>query len=147
MSDFQGKTILITGGTGSFGHTFLDYLLKTEFKEIRIFSRDELKQELMRTELNNPKIKFYVGDIRDRDSVDDAMKNVDCVFHMAAQARIQPSIIDPASSFENNVLGTFNVLLACRENNVEKFIYSASSSAYGLQENFPLKEDYFLQRD
>ena len=77
MADFKGKTILITGGTGSFGGYFANYLLNKDFKEIRIFSRDELKQEQMRQRLNHSKIKFYIGDIRDRDSVDDAMTGVD----------------------------------------------------------------------
>ena len=73
MADFKGKTILITGGTGSFGGYFANYLLNKDFKEIRIFSRDELKQEQMRQRLNHSKIKFYIGDIRDRGSVDDAL--------------------------------------------------------------------------
>ena len=84
MAIFEGKVILVTGGTGSFGGYFVNYLLDKNFKEIRVFSRDELKQEEMRLRFQNPKIKFYIGDIRDQSSVDDAMSDVDYVFHAAA---------------------------------------------------------------
>ena len=129
MSEFQGKTILITGGTGSFGHTFLDYLLKTEFKEIRIFSRDELKQELMRTELNNPKIKFYVGDIRDRDSVDNAMKNVDCVFHAAALKQVPSCEFFPMQAVLTNVMGSHNVIESAIYFGVSKMVCLGTDKA------------------
>jgi len=89
----------------------------------------------------NPKAKFYKKDIRGLNSIKLLFKGVDCVLHTAAQARIQPSIINPASSFDNNVKGTFNVLLACKENNIKRVIYSASSSAYGDQKKLPLTED------
>ena len=95
MNNFKGKTIMITGGTGSFGHAFLDYLLKEDFKEVRIFSRDELKQEHMRIELNNSRIRFYIGDIRDRDSVDNAMMGVDYVFHAAALKQVPSCEFSP----------------------------------------------------
>jgi UDP-glucose 4-epimerase len=88
MSIFDGKTILITGGTGSFGGYFVDYLLDKNFHEIRVFSRDEMKQEEMRQRLQDPRIKFYIGDIRDRNSVDDAMGGVNYVFHAAALKQV-----------------------------------------------------------
>ena len=84
MSAFEGKTILITGGTGSFGGYFVDYLLDKSFHEIRVFSRDEMKQEEMRQRLQDPRIKFYIGDVRDHNSVDSAMEEVNYVFHAAA---------------------------------------------------------------
>ena len=80
MTNFKGKTILITGGTGSFGEFFLDYLQGRDFKEIRVFSRDEMKQEQMRQRLNNSKIKFYIGDIRDRSSLDNAIIGANYIF-------------------------------------------------------------------
>ena len=88
MSIFESKTILITGGTGSFGGYFVNYLLDKDFKEIRVFSRDELKQDEMRQKLQNTKITFHIGDIRDRSSVDDAMSGVDYVFHAAALKQV-----------------------------------------------------------
>ena len=88
MAEFKGKTILITGGTGSFGGYFANYLLNKDFKEIRIFSRDELKQEQMRQRLNHSKIKFYIGDIRDRGSVDDALTGIDYVFYSVAMKQV-----------------------------------------------------------
>ena len=86
MSQFEGKTILITGGTGSFGGYFVNYLLDKNFKEIRVFSRDELKQDEMRQKLQNTKIKFYIGDIRDRSSVHDAMYGVDSLYYTHLRA-------------------------------------------------------------
>jgi UDP-N-acetylglucosamine 4,6-dehydratase len=84
MEQLTDKTILITGGTGSFGRAMVDRLLKTDVEQIRIFSRDELKQELMRVEYKEPRLNYYIGDVRERDSVDNAMKGVDYVFHAAA---------------------------------------------------------------
>jgi UDP-N-acetylglucosamine 4,6-dehydratase len=83
-----GRTILVTGGTGSFGKAMVDRLLQTDVREIRIFSRDELKQELMRIEYKEPRLKFYIGDIRERDSVDNVMQGVDYVFHAAALKQV-----------------------------------------------------------
>ena len=88
MTNFRGKTILITGGTGSFGEYFVDYLQSKDFKEIRVFSRDEMKQEHMRQRLDNSKIKFYIGDIRDRSSLDNAIVGVNYIFHAAALKQV-----------------------------------------------------------
>lgn len=129
MNEFSGKTILITGGTGSFGHTFLDYLLQEDFKEIRIFSRDELKQELMRTEINNPKVKFYIGDIRNRDSVDDVMKGVDYVFHAAALKQVPSCEFFPMQAVLTNVIGSHNIIESGISHGVSKLICLGTDKA------------------
>jgi len=110
MTDFKDKTILITGGTGSFGKELLKNIIDHDYEEIRIFSRDELKQELMRNELNNPKVKFYIGDVRDRQSVDDAMEGVDLVFHAAALKQVPSCEFFPMQAVATNVLGSNNVI-------------------------------------
>ena len=110
MKSLQGKTILITGGTGSFGKEFLKKIIAYDFYEIRIFSRDELKQELMRNELNNPKVKFYIGDVRHRGSVSRAMKNVDLVFHAAALKQVPSCEFFPMQAVLTNIMGSNNVI-------------------------------------
>ena len=110
MGLFGGKTILVTGGTGSFGGYFVDYLLDKNFQEIRIFSRDELKQEEMRLRFQNSKIKFYIGDVRDRGSVDDAMPGVDYVFHAAALKQVPSCEFFPMQAMQTNVVGSKNVI-------------------------------------
>ena len=127
--------LLITGGAGFIGSNLVDELIKLGHQ---VFVIDNLS--LGKKEFINPRAKFYKKDIRDYKSIRSLFKGIDCVFHLAAQPRIQPSIIDPATSYDNNVLGTFNVLLAAKENKVKKFIYSASSSAYGDQKTLPLTE-------
>ena len=128
--------LLVTGGAGFIGSNLVDELVKLNHQ---VFIIDNLS--FGRKEYLNPKAKFYKKDIRDYKSITPLFKRIDCVFHLAALARIQPSIKNPKESFENNVLGTFNVLLAAREHKVKKFVYSASSSAYGDQKSTPLKED------
>ena len=128
--------LLVTGGAGFIGSNLVDELAKLNHQ---VFVIDNLS--FGRKEYLNPKAKFYKKDIRDYKSITPLFKRIDCVFHLAALARIQPSIKNPKESFENNVLGTFNVLLAAREHKVKKFVYSASSSAYGDQKSTPLKED------
>ena len=109
--EIKNKTLLITGGTGSFGNAVLQRFLPTDhFKEIRIFSRDEKKQDDMRHALQNPKVKFYIGDVRDRASVDIAMSGVDYVFHAAALKQVPSCEFFPLEAFKTNVLGTENVL-------------------------------------
>ena len=107
---FNNKTLLITGGTGSFGNAVLDRFLDTDIKEIRIFSRDEKKQDDMRHRLQSPKVKFYIGDVRDRCSVDGAMAGVDFIFHAAALKQVPSCEFFPIQAVRTNVLGTENVL-------------------------------------
>ena len=110
MKIVSGKTILVTGGTGSFGKAMVNRLLQTKVKEIRIFSRDELKQELMRIEYSNSRLSFYIGDIRDRDSVDNAMKGVDFVFHAAALKQVPSCEFFPMQAVMTNIIGGHNVI-------------------------------------
>ncbi|MEO7856645.1 MAG: polysaccharide biosynthesis protein [Gemmatimonadaceae bacterium] len=109
---FDNQTLLITGGTGSFGNAVLTRFLRTDVKEIRIFSRDEKKQEDMRVAMNNPKLKFYIGDVRDYRSVLDAMKGVDIVFHAAALKQVPSCEFYPLEALSTNVLGAENVMNA-----------------------------------
>jgi len=110
MYNLKEKTVLITGGTGSFGSQLLHNIHDSEVAEVRIFSRDELKQEHMRIELANPRVKFYIGDIRDRASVDGAMKGVDLVFHAAALKQVPSCEFFPMQAVQTNVLGSHNVI-------------------------------------
>ncbi|MEG1912335.1 MAG: polysaccharide biosynthesis protein [Cloacibacillus sp.] len=131
---FKNKTLLITGGTGSFGHAVLDRFLSTDVAEIRIFSRDEKKQDDMRTEYqNNEKIKFYLGDVRDIQSVKNAMHGVDYVFHAAALKQVPSCEFFPLEAVKTNVIGTENVLTACIEFGVKKVIcLSTDKAAYPI---------------
>ncbi|MDY5389755.1 polysaccharide biosynthesis protein [Cloacibacillus porcorum] len=128
------KTLLITGGTGSFGHAVLDRFLDTEIKEIRIFSRDEKKQDDMRTEYrNNEKIKFYIGDVRDINSIRNAMHGVDYVFHAAALKQVPSCEFFPLEAAKTNIIGTDNVLSAAIEYGVKKIIcLSTDKAAYPI---------------
>src|SRR5699024_12649802 len=112
---FKDKTLLITGGTGSFGNAVLNRFLDTDVKEIRIFSRDEKKQDDMRKQYNNNKIKFHIGDVRSIQSVKNAMYNVDFVFHAAALKQVPSCEFFPLEAVKTNVLGTDNVLIAAIE--------------------------------
>ncbi|GAA4146812.1 polysaccharide biosynthesis protein [Sphingobacterium kyonggiense] len=126
---FKDKVLLITGGTGSFGGAVLNKFLNTDIGEIRIFSRDEKKQDDMRHLFNNSKIKFYIGDVRDMDSVDGAMHNVDYVFHAAALKQVPSCEFFPIEAVKTNVLGTANVLTAAKKNNVKKVITLSTDKA------------------
>lgn len=128
--------LLVTGGAGFIGSNLADELVRFGHKVAVIDNLSLGKKEYV-----NPKAKFHRQDIRDYKKIKPLFKNIDCVFHLAAQPRIQPSIINPAESFDNNVLGTFNALLAAKENKVKKIVYSASSSAYGDQKRLPLTEE------
>ncbi len=110
MSGFKDKILLITGGTGSFGNAVLRRFLDSDIKEIRIFSRDEKKQDDMRHHLQNPKVKFYIGNVRDRQSVDGAMVGVDYVFSAAALKQVPSCEFFPLQAVQTNVIGTDNVL-------------------------------------
>jgi UDP-N-acetylglucosamine 4,6-dehydratase/5-epimerase len=129
MSEFEGKTVLVTGGTGSFGGYFVNYLLDKNFKEIRVFSRDELKQEEMRLRFQNPKIKFYIGDVRDRDSVDDAMDGVDYVFHAAALKQVPTCEFFPMQATQTNVIGSQNVINSAISHGVAKVVSLSTDKA------------------
>ena len=126
---FENKTLLITGGTGSFGNAVLDKFLSSEIKEIRIFSRDEKKQHDMRVHYNNPKIKFYIGDVRNENSLRDAMIGVDYVFHAAALKQVPSCEFYPMEAVRTNVLGTENVLNAAISNDVKKVVCLSTDKA------------------
>ena len=130
---FENKVLLITGGTGSFGNTVLKGFLDTDIKEIRIFSRDEKKQDDMRKLYNNPKIKFYIGDVRDYNSISDAMRGVDYVFHAAALKQVPSCEFYPMQAVQTNVIGTDNVLNAAIAAGVKKVIcLSTDKAAYPI---------------
>lgn len=126
---FDGKVLMITGGTGSFGQTVLRQFLNTAVREIRIFSRDEKKQEEIRLALNNKKLKFHIGDVRSYDSVSQAMKGVDYVFHAAALKQVPSCEFYPMEAVRTNVLGTENVMNAASANGVEKVVVLSTDKA------------------
>ena len=126
---FDNKVLMITGGTGSFGHTVLKRFLDTNVREIRIFSRDEKKQEDMRIELSNDKVKFYIGDVRDYDSVSQAMIGVDYIFHAAALKQVPSCEFYPMEAVKTNVLGTENVLNSAIANGVKRVVVLSTDKA------------------
>lgn len=126
---FKNKTLLISGGTGSFGNAVLKRFLYTDIKEVRVFSRDEKKQEDMRIELNNSKVKFYIGDVRNNDSLYSALQGVDYVFHAAALKQVPSCEFYPMEAVRTNVLGTENVLNAALANKVKKVICLSTDKA------------------
>ncbi|HQV14572.1 MAG TPA: polysaccharide biosynthesis protein [Denitromonas sp.] len=126
---FSGKTLMITGGTGSFGNAVLTRFLDTAVKEIRIFSRDEKKQEDMRIALANDKVKFYIGDVRDSDSLAQAMTGVDYVFHAAALKQVPSCEFYPMEAVRTNVLGTENVLNAAIARGVSRVVVLSTDKA------------------
>ena len=125
---FEDKVLLITGGTGSFGHTVLDRFIN-DFKEIRIFSRDEKKQDDMRHELQNPKVKFYIGDVRDRQSVETVMPGVDYIFHAAALKQVPSCEFFPIQAVNTNILGTNNVLESAIAHGVQRVVVLSTDKA------------------
>ncbi|MFA0563444.1 polysaccharide biosynthesis protein [Vibrio sp. 10N.222.51.C8] len=126
---FNDKTLLITGGTGSFGNAVLDRFLGTNIKEIRIFSRDEKKQDDMRKKYNSPKLKFYIGDVRDYNSILSASRGVDFVYHAAALKQVPSCEFHPMEAVKTNVLGTENVLEACIANEVSRVVCLSTDKA------------------
>jgi len=126
---FSKKIILITGGTGSFGNAVLHRFLDTDIKEIRIFSRDEKKQDDMRKRYQNPKIKFYIGDVRDFQSVLNAVRGVDYIFHAAALKQVPSCEFHPLEAVKTNILGTENVLEAAISSGVQKVICLSTDKA------------------
>ncbi len=139
MSEFNGATLMITGGTGSFGHTVLKHFLQTDIGEIRIFSRDEKKQDDMRHELQAQypeqaeKVKFYIGDVRDLRSVEDAMPGVDYIFHAAALKQVPSCEFFPMQAVQTNIIGTDNVLHAAINAGVKRVVcLSTDKAAYPI---------------
>ncbi|MBB6404758.1 SDR family NAD(P)-dependent oxidoreductase [Arthrobacter sp. AZCC_0090] len=128
-SSYSGRQIVITGGTGSFGHTVAKKLLETDVEQIRILSRDEAKQDAMRHELPDPRLKFYVGDVRDFDSVDRAMKNADFVFHAAALKQVPSCEFFPIEAVRTNILGSENVVRAAERNSISSVVCLSTDKA------------------
>jgi UDP-N-acetylglucosamine 4,6-dehydratase/5-epimerase len=130
---FKDKVLLITGGTGSFGNAVMARFLDTDIKEIRIFSRDEKKQDDMRRKYDHPKLKFFIGDVRNKNSVKDAMYGVDYIFHAAALKQVPSCEFFPMEAVETNVIGTNNVLTAAMECKIRKVIcLSTDKAAYPI---------------
>ncbi|MDO9955777.1 nucleoside-diphosphate sugar epimerase/dehydratase [Glaesserella parasuis] len=125
----KNKVLLITGGTGSFGNAVLKHFLQTDIKEIRIFSRDEKKQDDMRKKYNSPKLKFYIGDVRDYNSILNATRGVDYIYHAAALKQVPSCEFYPMESVKTNVLGTENVLEAAIQNKVERVVCLSTDKA------------------
>ena len=133
MSIFEGKTLLITGGTGSFGNAVLKRFLNTDIGEIRIFSRDEKKQDDMRKKYNNDKLKFYIGDVRNPESLDSVMHGVDYIFHAAALKQVPSCEFFPMEAVRTNVVGTNNVLNAAVKYGVKRIVcLSTDKAAYPI---------------
>ena len=128
---FSNKIILITGGTGSFGSAFVRYVIKKKinFREIRIFSRDEKKQDDFRKEIKNSKIKFFIGDVKDENSIDQAIRNVDFIFHAAAYKQVPSCEFYPMEAVKTNILGTDNILRQAIKNKVKKVICLSTDKA------------------
>mgnify|MGYP001085111698 CR=1 FL=1 len=133
MSAFKDKVLLITGGTGSFGNAVLRRFLDSDIKEVRIFSRDEKKQDDMRHLFQNPKVKFYIGNVRDKQSVDIAMNGVDYVFSAAALKQVPSCEFFPIEAVQTNIIGTNNVLISAIEHGVSKVVVlSTDKAAYPI---------------
>lgn len=126
---FEGRTLLITGGTGSFGTAVLDRFIDTDIEEIRIFSRDEKKQDDMRKRYANPKLKFYIGDVRDYQSLLNATRGVDFIFHAAALKQVPSCEFHPMEAVKTNVVGTENVLEAAVQNEVKRVVCLSTDKA------------------
>ncbi len=129
MSVFSNKTLLITGGTGSFGNAVLNRFINEDFKEIRIFSRDEKKQDDMRHRLNNPKVNFIIGDVRDFESINNAMQDVNYVFNAAALKQVPSCEFWPMQAVQTNSLGSENVLEAAVRNKVQRVVVLSTDKA------------------
>ena len=126
---FENKTLMITGGTGSFGNSVLQYFLNTDIKEIRIFSRDEKKQEDMRINIKNTKVKFFIGDVRDLTSLENSMTGVDFVFHAAALKQVPSCEFYPMEAYKTNVIGTENIIRASINCQIKKLVILSTDKA------------------
>jgi UDP-glucose 4-epimerase len=129
IKNFKNKSILITGGTGSFGEQVTSFFCNSEINEIRIFSRDEKKQEELRNKLNDKRVKFYIGDVRDFKSVNESLRGVDFVFHAAALKQVPSCEFYPLEAIKTNVIGAENVLSAAIENKVKKVVVLSTDKA------------------
>jgi len=129
MSEFAGKTILVTGGTGSFGRAVVNRLIETDVAEIRVFSRDELKQDIMRHDLNNPRVSFHLGDVRDIDSVNKVMGGVDLIFHAAALKQVPSCEFFPMQAVMTNVQGSNNVISSAIAHGVKNVVCLSTDKA------------------
>lgn len=129
IEPYEGARILVTGGTGSFGHTVAKKLLEKDVAEIRVFSRDEAKQDLMRHEINDGRVRFYVGDIRDFDSIDRASRDVDYIFHAAALKQVPSCEFFPMEAMRTNVVGSDNVVRAADHNGVKSVVCLSTDKA------------------
>ena len=127
--NISDKKFLITGGTGSFGNTLCNYLLKNNVKEIRIFSRDENKQDQMRNQLKDARVSFFIGDIRDYDSIFEACNNIDYVFHAAALKQVPSCEFYPIEAVKTNIMGTENLLKAAIRKNIKKVVLLSTDKA------------------
>ena len=126
---FKNKTLLITGGTGSFGNAVLNRFINSEIKEIRIFSRDEKKQDEMRNRINNKKIKFFIGDVRDSSSIDKVVAGVDYIFHAAALKQVPSCEFFPMEAVKTNIIGTDNILNSAINHKVKKVVVLSTDKA------------------
>ena len=126
---WKDKILLIPGGTGSFGHAVVDRLLSSDIREIRILSRDEKKQDDMRKEYDSPKLKFYLGDVRDLSSLDEAFRHVDYVFHAAALKQVPSCERFPLEAVKTNILGSDNIITACLQHQVQKAVFLSTDKA------------------
>lgn len=129
MDGMAGNTVLITGGTGSFGNELLQLIKDSDVRQVRVFSRDELKQEQMRIKLNNPKVKFYIGDIRDRSSVDEVMEGVDLAFHAAALKQVPSCEFFPMQAVLTNIVGSHNVVESAIAHRVKSLVCLSTDKA------------------
>lgn len=129
LKSLKDKTVLITGGTGSFGTTFLEYLLTKEFGEIRIFSRDEAKQDALRNRIQNPNVRFFIGDVRELSSVDYAMRGANVVFHAAALKQVPSCEFFPLEAVRTNVLGSANILSSAIDHDIESVVCLSTDKA------------------
>ena len=129
MSIFKNKSFLITGGTGSFGNQVVSKLLEKEVRGIKVFSRDEKKQDDMRKKYNNPKLKFFIGDVRDKDSLDYPMNDVDYIFHASALKQVPSCEFFPIEAVKTNIIGTHNVLRKATQHNVKRVVTLSTDKA------------------
>lgn len=129
LSYFKNKSIVITGGTGSFGKTFLSKIIKSKIKKVIIFSRDEKKQEELRNEIADQRVKFIIGDVRDKESINEATIDVDFIFHAAALKQVPSCEFQPTEAYKTNIIGTENTINAAIRNNVKKLILLSTDKA------------------